>query len=55
MKTRIPLSALGAKLRFNRTMRFVAGSASAIELASFGAIVAPALLRRVVNYAGDVQ
>jgi menaquinone-9 beta-reductase len=45
---------LGTKLRFNRALRFIAGSASAIQLGSYAAIVAPGLLRRVVNYAGDV-
>jgi flavin-dependent dehydrogenase len=45
---------LGRKLQFNRVLRFVSGSATAIALASCGATLAPGLLRRVVRYAGDV-
>ena len=44
---------LGTKLRFNRAARFVAGSSTAIELATYGAALMPELLRRVVRYAGD--
>jgi flavin-dependent dehydrogenase len=47
--------ALGAKLRFNRSMRFIAGSPAAIGLASWSAAIAPGLMRCVVRYAGDVR
>jgi flavin-dependent dehydrogenase len=49
------LASLGTKLRFNRAMRFVAGSPAAIELATYGAAISPELIRRVVRYAGDVR
>jgi flavin-dependent dehydrogenase len=47
--------ALGTKLRFNRSMRFIAGSPAAVGLASYGAVVAPGLMRAAVRYAGDVR
>jgi hypothetical protein len=47
--------ALGAKLRFNRSTRFIAGSPAAIGLASCGAVIAPGVMRYIVRYAGDVQ
>jgi menaquinone-9 beta-reductase len=47
--------ALEHKLRFNRTLRFVAGSPAAIQIANYGAMMAPGLLRRMVDYAGDVK
>ena len=46
-------AAFGSKLRFNRWMRGLAGSTAAMELTGLGARVAPALLRRLVCYAGD--
>jgi flavin-dependent dehydrogenase len=46
--------ALGAKLRFNRGVRFITGSPAAIGLASCGAAIAPGVMRRLVRYAGDV-
>jgi flavin-dependent dehydrogenase len=45
---------LGSKLRFNRAARLVSGSSSAIRVASGIATIAPAVIRRVVRYAGDV-
>jgi flavin-dependent dehydrogenase len=47
--------ALGAKLRFNRSMRFIAGSPAAVALASCSAMIAPGLMRAAVRYAGDVR
>jgi flavin-dependent dehydrogenase len=44
---------LGAKLRFNRTIRALVGSRAAVELAGASASVAPGWLHRVVRYAGD--
>src|SRR6185436_3649114 len=46
-------SELGSKLRFNRWMRRLSSSGAALELASVGARLAPAALRRMVTYAGD--
>jgi flavin-dependent dehydrogenase len=47
--------ALGGKLRFNRSMRFIAGSPAAVGLASCGAAIAPGVMRYLVRYAGDVR
>jgi menaquinone-9 beta-reductase len=47
-------AALAPKLRFNRAIRVLTGSPTAIGMASIGASLAPALMRRVVRYAGDV-
>jgi flavin-dependent dehydrogenase len=44
---------LAGKLRFNRVLRRLVGSPTAIGLAEFGARVAPGVLRRLVNVAGD--
>jgi flavin-dependent dehydrogenase len=44
---------LGRKLRFNRVLRALVASPAAIEVAGWGAAVAPGLLRSVVRYAGD--
>jgi flavin-dependent dehydrogenase len=44
---------LGSKLRFNRWVRRLASSAAAVEIAGAGARLAPAVLRRLVAYAGD--
>ncbi len=44
---------LGSKLRFNRWLRRLVGSAAAMEVTGLGARVAPGLLRRLVRYAGD--
>jgi flavin-dependent dehydrogenase len=45
--------ALGRKLRFNRILRRLVASPVGIELAGWGAALAPAAIRRVVRYAGD--
>jgi flavin-dependent dehydrogenase len=45
---------LGSKLKFNRALRRIVESPAAIGVASFGAILAPGVVRRLVNYAGDV-
>jgi flavin-dependent dehydrogenase len=45
---------LGSKLRFNRFLRVLSGSSTALELASAGARVSPSAIRRLVAYAGDV-
>ena len=41
------------KWRFNRTLRFVAASPAALRAATVGATLTPAVLRRVICYAGD--
>ena len=46
---------LGPKLRFNRWMRRLSSSGTALELASMGARLAPSTLRRIVTYAGDAE
>jgi flavin-dependent dehydrogenase len=45
---------LGPKLRFNRAVRWLVERRSAVEMASFGARVAPTLIRRAVRYAADL-
>ena len=47
--------AFGRKWRFNRGLRSLAGSPVAARAAAFGAAVAPAILRRVIRYAGDAD
>lgn len=44
---------LGSKLQFNRWLRRLAGSPTALEFAGVGARVAPGVVRRIVRYAGD--
>jgi geranylgeranyl reductase family protein len=44
---------LGSKLRFNRWLRQIVASPIAMDVVGLGATLAPALLRRVVRYAGD--
>ena len=46
---------LGSKLRFNRFLRALSGSTSALELASVGARITPSTIRRLVAYAGDAS
>ena len=43
------------KWRFNRTLRRVVDSPAAIDAAAFGASIAPAVLRSLVNFAGDCR
>jgi menaquinone-9 beta-reductase len=45
--------AFARKLRFNRALRALVGSAPAFAAAEAGAAVLPAILRHVVRYAGD--
>jgi flavin-dependent dehydrogenase len=45
--------ALGPKLRFNRFVRRLVDSSAAIQLAAWGATLAPGLVERAVWYAGD--
>jgi flavin-dependent dehydrogenase len=45
--------AFGRKLRFNRFLRTLVGSPSAVTMAAGGARLAPGLVRRAVYYAGD--
>ncbi len=47
--------ALGSKMRFNRTLRWLVDSASAMRVADAGAIVAPAAIRAAIRYAGGAQ
>jgi flavin-dependent dehydrogenase len=44
---------LGPKIRFNRALRALVSSPAAIGAAEWSAAIVPALLRRVVRYAGD--
>ncbi len=46
---------LGAKLRFNRAVRWLVGRPAALELASLGARLAPGVVREAVRYAGDAR
>jgi menaquinone-9 beta-reductase len=41
------------KWRFNRALRAIVASPRAVDVAAFGARVAPAALRRVIEHAGD--
>jgi len=43
------------KWRFNRTMRWVVEVPATLRLAEIGAGVAPAMLQRVIRYAGDLN
>ncbi len=45
----------GAKWRFNRVLRALASSPSAVRAAGLGASLAPPMLAQVISYAGDVQ
>lgn len=47
--------ALGHKIRFNRTVRWLVERPAALDLASFGARLAPVLIRRAIRYAGDAR
>ena len=44
----------GTKWRFNRALRALAASPMAVRASGVGAAVSPALIRRVVHYAGDI-
>lgn len=44
-----------AKWRFNRTMRWVVDDPRSLRVAQIGAGVAPAVLRHVIRYAGDLH
>ena len=44
-----------AKWRFNRTLRWLAGSPGAVRAAGYGAAVLPQVLRHAIRYAGDVR
>jgi flavin-dependent dehydrogenase len=46
---------LGAKIRFNRAVRWLVDRPLAVDAASLGARVAPALIRQAVRYAGDAR
>jgi hypothetical protein len=43
----------GAKWRFNRTVRGIVASATAVRAAAVGARLAPAVLRALIAIAGD--
>jgi hypothetical protein len=43
-----------AKWQFDRALRMLVASPAAVRLAGAGARVAPAVLARIVRYAGDV-
>ena len=45
--------AFGSKWRFNRAVRRLVGSPPALRAAALGARVAPAVVKAVINYAGD--
>jgi flavin-dependent dehydrogenase len=46
---------LGRKLTVNRLLRRLTGSPRAIDVAGLGASLAPAVLERVIRYAGDLH
>jgi flavin-dependent dehydrogenase len=43
----------GVKYRFNRGLRGLVSSDTGVRAGTFGARVAPAVLRRIIRYAGD--
>jgi flavin-dependent dehydrogenase len=45
--------AFRSKWRFNRAVRRLVGSAHAVRAAALGALVAPCVVKAVINYAGD--
>jgi flavin-dependent dehydrogenase len=45
--------AFGMKWRFNRAVRMLVGSPYAVQAAALGARVAPGVVERVIDYAGD--
>jgi flavin-dependent dehydrogenase len=45
----------GCKWRFNRTLRALVGSTTAVRAAGWGAAVFPGVLHEVIAYAGDVR
>jgi menaquinone-9 beta-reductase len=47
--------AFAGKWRFNRGMRALVSSHAAVRAAGFGATMAPAILQRLICYAGDLQ
>jgi flavin-dependent dehydrogenase len=47
--------AFSGKWRFNRSLRALVASPAAVRLAGAGAALAPAVLQRVIRYAGDLQ
>jgi menaquinone-9 beta-reductase len=47
--------AFAGKWRFNRALRALVSSPTAVSAAGVGAALAPALLRRVIRHAGDVE
>jgi len=44
---------LGVKYRFNRGLRGLVSSDAGVRAGTLGARVAPAVLRRIIRYAGD--
>ncbi len=53
--TRLRRQAFAAKWRFNRTVRRLVATPSAIHAAGLAAAVSPTLFRRVIAFAGDVR
>jgi flavin-dependent dehydrogenase len=47
--------AFAGKWRFNRGMRALVSSPAAVRAAGLGATIAPAILQRLICYAGDLQ
>jgi menaquinone-9 beta-reductase len=52
---RLRRRAFAAKWRFNRSVRRLVATPSALHAAGIAAAVAPAVFRRVISFAGDVQ
>lgn len=50
---RVRLAEFGGKWRFNRTLRRLVALPLGVRAAGLGATIAPVLLRRVIQYAGD--
>ena len=52
---RLRRRAFAAKWRFNRSVRRLVATPSALDAAGLAATVAPSVFRRVIAFAGDVQ
>ena len=49
------VSEFGCKYHFNRAIRRLVGAKFGVAAGSLGAVILPAVVRRVINYAGDIH